>query len=132
MPNDPAVSQILKEAGEVLRRAGQQPSLDGYQSRSRQRVWQIASAIWSAVAARRLVYVEPPASFERQGQKIRTPGEVMGQGLATCLDTTVLFAAALEQAGLNPVIIFTKGHSFCGLWLQPQELPSLKIGRAHV
>lgn len=125
MPNDPAIAEILREAGEVLRRAGRQPALDGYQSRSRQRVWQIASAIWSAVAARRLVYVEPPASFERQGQKIRTPDEVLGQGLATCLDAAVLFAAALEQAGLNPMIVFTKGHAFCGLWLQPQELPSL-------
>src|SRR5690606_23969792 len=44
---------------------------------------------------------------------------------ATCLDAAVLFAAALEQAGLHPLIVFTKGHALCGLWLQPQELPSL-------
>lgn len=125
MPNDPGVSTILKQAGEALRSAGEQPSLNGYQSGSRQRVWQIASAIWTAVSSRRLVYVEPPASFEEHGQKIRLPSEILETGLATCLDTTVLFAAALEQAGLHPVIALTKGHCFCGVWLQPQELPSL-------
>jgi len=125
MPNDPAIAEILKDAGEVLRAGGLQPSLDGYQSRSRQRVWQIASAIWTVISSKRLVYAEPPASFEREGQKVRTPSEVLGIGLATCLDTTVLFAAALEQAGLNAVVAFTQGHALCGVWLQPQQLPAL-------
>ncbi len=125
MPNDPAIAKVLKDAGEVLRSAGKQPTINGYQSKSRQVVWQLAAAIWSAVSARRLVYAEPPASFESEGQKIRTPSEVLDTGLATCLDTTVLFAAALEQAGLNPVVAFTKGHAFCGVWLQPQVLPTL-------
>lgn len=125
MPNDPAVAKLLKQAAEILRKAGKPASLEGYQSRSRQRVWEIASAIWTALSARRVVYAEPPASFESEGQKIRTPGEVLETGLATCLDSTVLFAAALEQAGLNPIISFTKGHALCGVWLQPQQLPAL-------
>ncbi|MEO3430161.1 DUF3320 domain-containing protein [Pelagibius sp. CAU 1746] len=125
MPNDPAVARLLKEASEVLRRSGKNPSLEGYQQKSRKRVWEIAAALWAAVAQRRLTYVEPPASFERQGQKIRTPGEVLETGLATCLDSAVLFASALEQVGLNPMIAFTDGHAICGLWLQPQTLPGL-------
>ena len=125
MPNDPAITTILKDAGESLRKMGEQPLLDGYQSRSRTRVWQMAAAIWTSVSNRRLVYAEPPASFETEGQKIRTPSEVLDGGLATCLDTAVLFAAALEQAGLYPVIAFTKGHALCGVWLQPQHLPAL-------
>jgi len=125
MPNDPAISTILKSAGESLRSAGEQPYIDGYQSRQRTRVWQITSAIWSAVSSRRIVYAEPPASFEKQGQKIRTPSEILETGLATCLDSALLFAAAFEQAGLNPVIALTNGHALCGVWLQPQLLPSL-------
>src|SRR3546814_5989994 len=76
MPNDPAVSRLLKEASEILRRSGKDPSLEGYQQKSRKRVWEIAAAVWSAVATRRLTYAEPPASFEGNGQKIRTPGDV--------------------------------------------------------
>ena len=121
-PNDPGVSEILRDASDKLREHGREPSLEGYQSRSKDRVWEIASAIWSAVVARRLIYAEPPASFESHGQRIRLPSEVLGQRLATCLDTAVLFAAALEQAGLRPLLALTRGHALTGVWLQPATL----------
>ncbi|MGJ3231112.1 MAG: DUF3320 domain-containing protein [Oceanicaulis sp.] len=129
-PNDPAIEAIIKQASDVLRRAGESPAMDGYQSRKRTRVYEIASAIWSAVAAKRLTYSEPPASFERQGQKVRAPSHVWESGLATCLDTTVLFAGALEQAGLNAVVAFTEGHALCGVFLQPQTLQAVTTDEA--
>ncbi|MCL6558797.1 MAG: DUF4011 domain-containing protein, partial [Firmicutes bacterium] len=43
--------------------------------------------------------------------------------LATCLDLTVLFAACAEAAGLNPLIIFIKGHAFPGAWLVEESFP---------
>jgi very-short-patch-repair endonuclease len=125
MPNDPAVAVILRDAAEVLRGAGKEGKLDGYQSKSRQRVWEVASAIWSAVCAKKLVYCEPPASFERSGQKIRTPSDVLNQGLATCLDSAVLFCAAFEQAGLHPILVLVEGHVMAGVWLQPTQFPTL-------
>lgn len=129
-PNDPAVSRIQKDAGEVLRRSGRQPALDGYQSKSRKRVWEMVSAIWAAVCERRFVYAEPPASFETEGQKIRLPSAILEDGLMTCLDSALLFAAVAEQCGLNSVVVFTKGHAFTGVWLQPQELPTLTVDDA--
>lgn len=114
-PNDPAVERLLKEASTVLTRAGQDHSLNGYQAKSRTRVWELASAIWSATASRRITYCEPPASFEDDGQKIRSPTRIFESGLATCLDTACLFAAACEQAGLHAVLILTKGHAFAGV-----------------
>lgn len=125
MPNDPAVAVIIRDAAEVLRSAGKPGKIDGYQSKSRTRVWEIASAIWSAVCAKRLVYSEPPASFERSGQKIRTPSDVLNQGLATCLDSALLFSAAFEQAGLYPVLVLVEGHVMAGVWLQPTQFASL-------
>ncbi len=127
LPNDPAVSRLLKAASEVLRRAGKPDGIEGYQSKSRTRVYELASAIWSAVSGLRLTYAEPPASFELAGQKVRTPGQIVEGGLATCLDTALLFAAALEQAGLYPVLVLTQGHAFAGLWLQPQEFATLLV-----
>ena len=103
MPNDPAVDRVLKAASDVLRRSGKPDALDGYQSGERGRVWELASAIWSAVAGLRLSYALPPASFERTGQKVRTPSQIMDGRVATCLDTALLFAAALEQAESEPV-----------------------------
>lgn len=55
-PNDSAVETVLKAAAEVLRKAGRQPGLDGYQSDRRERAWEIAAAIWSAVCGLRLDY----------------------------------------------------------------------------
>jgi len=125
MPNDPAVDRVLKAASDVLRRAGKNNSIDGYSGQSRTRTWESASALWSAVCGFKLSYAVPPASFETQGQKIRTPGTILEGGVATCLDTALLFAAALEQAGLNALIVITKGHAFAGVWLQPQEFSQL-------
>ncbi|QWT21320.1 DUF4011 domain-containing protein [Bacillus sp. NP157] len=125
MPNDPAVDRVLKGASTVLRRAGRKDAIDGYEGRSRTRSWELVSAIWSAVCGLRLSYTLPPASFEDNGQKVRTPSLALAGSVATCLDTALLFAAAIEQAGLNPLVILTRGHAFVGAWLQPQEFASL-------
>lgn len=127
MPNDPAIQSLLKEASELLQRAGKSGSIEGYQSKSRKRSWEIVSGIWAAVCRRGLTYVEPPASFGINGQKIRLPSMIEAHGLATCLDTALLFAAAIEQAGLYPVVVFTEGHAMAGAWLQPQSLPTLTV-----
>lgn len=125
MPNNPAVDRILKSASDVLRRAGKPDGIDGYERKSRARTWELASAIWSAVCGLKLSYALPPASFETRGQKIRPPGLILEGRVATCLDTALLFAAAMEQAGLNALLILTKGHAFVGAWLQPQEFSQL-------
>ena len=127
LPNDPAVSRLLKAAAQVLARAGKRDAIDGRQSGSRERTCKLASAVWSAVVALRLTYAEPPASFEVQGQKVRTPTASLETGLATRLDTALLFAATLEQAGLHPVLVMTEGHALAGVWLQPQELATLLV-----
>ncbi|MGV3771180.1 MAG: DUF4011 domain-containing protein, partial [Sphingobium phenoxybenzoativorans] len=130
MPNDPAVDRIVKAASDVLRRAGRPDAIDGYNAKSRSRVWEITSAIWSAICDLRLSYVLPPASFENVGQKVRTPSAILSGQVGTCLDTALLFSAALEQAGLNPVLVLTRGHAFVGVWLQPVEFASLVIDEA--
>ena len=116
-PNEPAIDRLLKKAADVLRDNGKDASLDGYKGGPK-RAWEIASAIWGAVVGMKLDYALPPASFEHSGQKIRSSGQIADSGLATCLDLALLFCSALEQAGLNPLLIFTKGHAFAGVWLK--------------
>lgn len=117
MPNDPGVAPILRTAAERLAAHGHQSGLDGYQSESPQRAYLLAAAIYSAIAGMALHYAEPPASFESRGQKIRRPSTISEERLATCLDTTLLFAAALEAAGLHSVILMFHGHAAVGVWL---------------
>lgn len=125
-PNEPAVERLLKQAAEVLRKNGKNPALDGYQGGSK-RAWELTSGIWSAVAAVGLDYALPPASFEHTGQKVRGPAQIAESGLATCLDIALLFCAAIEQAGLNPLLVFTKGHAFAGVWLKPEEFSTTVV-----
>lgn len=117
MPNDPAVAKILHTAAERLVEHGHPGGLDGYQSNDPSRSYMLTAAIYSAIAAMGIHYAEPPASFEARGQKVRRPAKISDERLGTCLDTTLLFAAALEGAGLHPVILMFQGHAAVGVWL---------------
>jgi very-short-patch-repair endonuclease len=131
LPNDPAVDRILHDASLVLRKAGKPDGLDGYKSGSRERVWEIASAIYTAIANLGISYAVPPASFEENGQKIRLPSQILENRVATCLDAAMLFTSALEQAGLNPVVTMPQEHAVVGVWLQPEELSTIVIDEAE-
>lgn len=125
-PNEQAVERVLKQAAEVLRKAGKPGGINGYQEGAK-RAWELASAIWNAIGAMGLDYAVPPASFEREGQKVRGPSQIAESGLATCLDLALFVCAALEQAGLNPVLVFQQGHAFPGVWLKPEEFSTTVI-----
>ena len=127
MPNDPAVEKVLRAASRALATSGRPDGLDGYNSGDKARVYEIVSAIWSAVSGLDLTYTVPPASFEMRGQKIRSPSAIYSGRVATCLDTALLFAAAIEQAGLHPLVVLTQGHAFAGAWIEKNQFPELVI-----
>ena len=126
-PNDPAVDKVLKKAAELLRENGKDAALDGYKQGGSKRAWELAGAVWGAVSSMNLDYALPPASFEHRGQKIRGATQIADSGLGTCMDLTLLFCSALEQIGLNPVVVFTRGHAFAGLWLKPEEFSTTVV-----
>ena len=132
MPNDPAVDRVLRNASLILRAAGKPGGIDGYKSGSRQRVWEITSAIYTAICNLGITYTVPPASFEGDGQKIRLPGQILENRVATCLDSAMLFASALEQAGLNPIVALPHEHALAGVWLQPEELATIVVDEAEI
>ena len=125
-PNDPAVERLLKQAADVLRKNGKSPALDGYAGGNK-RAWELASGIWSATAQLGIDYALPPASFEHAGQKVRGTSQITQSGLATCLDLALMFCSVLEQAGLNPVLVFTKGHAFAGVWLKADQFTTAVV-----
>ena len=120
-PTDPAIDVILREAADKLATAGRDPALDGYAKGKKARAWEIAEAIWAALVGRSIAYVLPPKSFERHGQPVRGPSEIVARQVGTCLDLALLYASCLEQAGLNPLVALTEGHAFAGLWLKDEE-----------
>jgi hypothetical protein len=125
-PRARAVQDLLGDASALLAARTGSPSVDGYQGGA-DRAMKIAHAIYDAMAARDIRYITPPPSFEGTGQKIRSPWEVLVDRWGTCLDLATTHAAALEQAGLKPVLVLCENHAFSGHLLDEQQLPELVL-----
>ena len=117
LPNAAGTARLLSLAKPRLEAHTESVSFDGYQSRDRQKVMAMVASVYEAVADLGATYAEPPASFETDGQKIRLPDRIVSERLATCLDISLLQAAALEQAGLRSLLVLVQGHAFAGCWL---------------
>ena len=132
LPNDPAVERVLAEASKLLLEKTQDGSLSGYQSGNPRRAFIEIAAIYFAAVRQKIHYINPPASFEETGQKIRTPEHLLDRKLGTCLDTTVFLAACLEQAGLRPVVVVVEGHAFPGVWLVDKSFDDTVTSHASI
>ncbi|HEY3622104.1 MAG TPA: hypothetical protein VGL12_06845 [Roseiarcus sp.] len=108
-PTDASIDVILREAADKLSNAGRNTAIDGYRAGKKARAWEIAEAIWAALVGHSIAYVLPPKSFERQGQMVRAPADILARQVGTCLDLALLFSSCLEQAGLNPIIVLVEG-----------------------
>ncbi|MDR6119709.1 hypothetical protein QE370_002893 [Aeromicrobium sp. SORGH_AS981] len=113
-PNDPSVGAFLDAVRARLEGTTGSGSTQGYQA-GPERVDAIVRAIWDEARERGITYSNPPASWSA-GQKVRTPEEVLDGRVGTCLDTSVVLAAAIEHAGLHPVLFIVEGHAFLGYW----------------
>ena len=122
-PNHPGVAVINKRASEFLAKWTGNPSLNAYQNRDHNRVKFQMAAIYEAIAEKTITYCVSPASFESQGQRIRTVDEIMTLKMGNCLDMTMLYCSCLEAAGLHPLVILTERHAFAGCWLIPDSFP---------
>jgi len=84
-------------------------------------------------------YVDSSISFgwyERfRSQRIKLPSVTLQTGSANCIDGSVLLASALENIGIDPIVVLTPGHAFLGwrIWTGSDVLTFLEttmIGHA--
>jgi len=136
-PNQDAIQSIITRAGELQKKRFGTAHFEGYQSYGAnqydptERVIQQLSSLHDVLNPSDigLQYINPPASYDN-GQKIRTPNQVMGDKHGTCLDLALLLAGLIEQVGLHPLLVLTMapesagggGHAFAGCWLHPGYL----------
>lgn len=124
-PNSASITALMPQLSDRLRDLTGKSAIDGYQSEDPARVDAIARAVFDAMRSRDIRYAEPPASWGLDGQKIRTPAEVLDGRLGTCLDTTLTMAAILEQCGVNTTIWVLQGHAFLGYWRTDSALDTV-------
>ncbi|MEO3932308.1 DUF3320 domain-containing protein [Micrococcaceae bacterium Sec7.4] len=122
-PHHPAIAKLVSEAADLLASTTGSSSLDGYTDGA-ERVDEIVFALAQAASKLDIRYSMPPASWGLQGQQVRTPAQVLEDRLGTCLDTTVVMAAALEFCGIAPLVWLVEGHAFLGYWREEMALPT--------
>ena len=109
MPNHPAVTALVARGGRRPR--GSRPAAARSSATPRPRSGSTRSSPRSPrrCSGRGIRYSEPPLSWSDLGQQVRTPGDVLTWRVGTPLDTVVVLAAALEQAGIRPLLWLAEG-----------------------
>jgi len=74
------------------------------------------SEVYESIRRLGLSYIGIPPSFEKTGQKVLFPDEVIASKRGCCIDIAVLTASLLERVGYNPLIIVITGHAYSGVW----------------
>ncbi|TFV48148.1 DUF4011 domain-containing protein [Blastococcus sp. TF02A_35] len=131
MPNHPAVTGLVAEASVLLEERTGSGAMVGYAATA-ERVDEVVQALAAALHRRGIRYSEPPASWSDLGQQVRSPGDVLTWRVGTPLDTVVVLAAALEQAGIRPLLWLADGvggrvggaHAFLGYWREERSSES--------
>jgi very-short-patch-repair endonuclease len=129
-PNHPALTPVLHAVAERLAATTSDSALNGYQSQDVSRVRKMIYAVHDAMCAVGIRYVSAPPSFERDGQKVRMPEQVLGERLGTCLDLSLLYAGVFEQIGLQPFVVIQNEHAFTGVWLHAKQQEEVEFGPA--
>jgi len=115
----PWINALLQEAAA----GGTVRSFTGYQA-GPLGVMQQAQAIWDALAARGLSYVnvatDSSSSPLVSTQYVRFLDQSVRDHGANCVDASVLFASILRKIGLRPVLLFRPGHCFTGFYDAPE------------
>ncbi|WP_205408227.1 DUF4011 domain-containing protein [Actinomyces mediterranea] len=119
-PQHPEIARLVKEASIILTEEIGSGSLEGYQGGS-QRVDEIVYALCRAFYDRHIAYTVPANNWAEIGQRIRNAEAVLDGGLATCLDSTLVLASALESLKIEPLVIVLDGHSLLGYWKTPKH-----------
>jgi len=121
-PHDPAVLLLISSARNYVPRgrlagyelpAGSGPAVAA-------QVQVEVRGVFEAMKQLHLTYVDSIytyGSFASSAERVRLPRETLSLNGANCIDMSVAFASAMENLGMEPVIVLVPGHAFAGVRL---------------
>ncbi len=119
-PHDPAVLQLVSEARRYVARG----RMAGYNvsggAEVEPQVRAQAAAIYRALQRSGLSYVNSlyvMGEHVNEAQRIRLPPETLRLASANCMDVSVVFASAVENLGMQPLLVILPGHAVAGVRL---------------
>jgi hypothetical protein len=122
-PHDPAVMQLVSSARKYVRRgrlAGYELPNGGPATAVAAQVQDEARGVFMAMEHLGLSYVDSIytyGNFASKAERVRLPSETLSLDGANCIDISVAFASAMENLGMEPVIVLVPGHAFAGVRL---------------
>jgi hypothetical protein len=131
-PHDPSVLNVISGA----RRFAPNGRLAGYLNPPKTRngldmqVRLQANAIFRALSHSGISYVSSIFTFGEhvgEAQRIRLPRETLSLNNANCMDVSAVFASAMENLGMKPVIVIIPGHALAGVKLGDQSQQTLYV-----
>ncbi|WP_245692110.1 DUF4011 domain-containing protein [Geodermatophilus telluris] len=122
-PQHPAVTALLAEATALLDTGTDDAGVAGYAA-GPERVDRVVAAVATALRTRGVRAGEAPAGWAEHAQRVRTPGEVLDGRAGSCLDVVVTLAAALEAAGVRPLLWVADRHAVLGYWREERSAES--------
>lgn len=133
-PHDPAVLKLISTARSRVRN-GRMPGYNASRAAASPKalatqVRMQAQAVFEALRRSGVSYVSSIYTFGNfvgEAQRIRLPRETLTISTANCIDMSVAFASAMENLGMNPVIVIVPGHAFAGVRLGPQTQDTLYL-----
>ena len=125
VPNNPVLPRVKLKAAQYLQKWTGESSFTEYQTQNRTKVRLQVAALYEALRSEGIIYSSVPSSFETQGQRVRLADKVLADKTGNCLDTSLLLASCLEDAGIYPILIMLKGHVMVGAWLTPVVMPGM-------
>ena len=121
-PNEPAVARLLKNASRLLLANGEDGSLDGYQSGESSQSLHVGRCdlvglqqrwVWATRSRQHPSSATDRRCADPHGSPMRDwqPASIR----RSC------WQRPLKQPGLNPVVLFSQGHAWVGVWIQRKD-----------
>ncbi|MDR1939377.1 MAG: DUF4011 domain-containing protein, partial [Clostridiales bacterium] len=114
-PKTFAAVKILKDAEGVLNKWKLNSEFTGYKLADKTKIRNIAAAVFTAI--QNLGLKETDNATEDDVRTFRNLNKVLETKEASALDVMLLYASAIEAAGINPVLIINSNALYSGVWL---------------
>ncbi|MDR1905521.1 MAG: DUF4011 domain-containing protein, partial [Clostridiales bacterium] len=114
-PKTFAAVKILKDAEGVLNKWKLNSDFTGYKLADKTKIRNIAAAVFTAMQNLGLKVID--TKIEDGIYTFKNLSKILETKEASLADAMLLYASALEAAGINTVIVFNEKNIFSGLWL---------------
>lgn len=119
-PDNKEVKELVRVAAEYNQQFCDSHAMVGYQGGETLVLCQLASIFAAMRDHYQIAYISSPESYTTSNaQSIKLPEEVIMENSGLCIETVVTVAAALENLGMEPVIILIPGHAWVAVRTAP-------------